>query len=75
MFVRNYVVIDTFSEKTAPLNQNDPCPPPPVSLPRPAPFPSPDWLQSTLSKTFPYLYPSTQILGITSTLYAYENGR
>ena len=26
------------------------------------------------AKHFPYLYPTTQILGITSTLYAYEDG-
>ena len=29
------------SKKTAPDNQNGPCPPPPVSLPRPTPFPAP----------------------------------
>ena len=48
---------------------------PPVSLPRPAPFPIPLTASSQLwEKKFPYLYPSTPILGITSTLYAYEDG-
>ena len=31
----------------------------------------PFWLSGAV---FSYLYPSTQILGITSTLYAYEDG-
>ena len=51
-----------------------PCPPPPVSLQDP-PLSHPLIGSSQLSaKHFPYLYPSTKILGITSTLYAYENG-
>ena len=41
------------------------------------PFPIPLLLTGSgqlWAKHFPYLYPSTQILGITSTLYAYEDG-
>ena len=42
---------------------------------RPFPIPFPLIGCSELwAKHFPYLYPSTQILGITSTLYAYEDG-
>ena len=39
------------------------------------PFPIPLIGSSQLwAEHFPYLYPSTPILGITSTLYAYEDG-
>ena len=65
-----YIIVDPCSEKTAPPL------PTPVSLPRPAPFPSPSLIGSSQlsAKHFPHLYPSTQILGITSTIYDYEDG-
>ena len=75
--IRNQIVIYTCSEKMAPDNQNGPCLPPTVSLliPRPFPIPLPPVGAGQLrAKRFPYLYASTQILGITSTHYGYEDG-
>ena len=40
-----------------PCQPKRPLPSTTFSLPRPAPFPSPDWLQSTLSQTFPVCIP------------------
>ena len=68
--IRNYMFIDTCSEKR-------PLPSITCFSNKTCPFPTPLPLigsSQLWAKYFPYLYPSTQILGSTSTLYAYQDG-